>query len=106
MSERRVAWLVSFVEELIANNWLIHMRKVSGIPWQTGLCGSGATLDQTDVGSWLFVDISSGSHGHFEMPQLVASTCICIRDKFSMGYRKLPGGVSEVFIGRDIQDRC
>ena len=27
MSERRVAWLVNFVEELISNEWLLHIRQ-------------------------------------------------------------------------------
>ena len=30
-----------------------------------------------------------------KMPQLVAAACIFIRDKFGMGYRKLPCGVKE-----------
>ena len=28
MSEKRVAWLVKFVEELISNEWLVHMRRL------------------------------------------------------------------------------
>ena len=33
------------------------------------------------------------------MPRLVAAACTFIRDKFGMGYRKLPCGVSESFLG-------
>ena len=99
MSERRVAWLVSFVEELIANNWLIHMRRFQEfhgrlgfaaqvLPWIRPMLAPGY--------SWIS---AAGRTATLKMPQLVASTCIFIRDKFSMGYRKLPCGVSEVSLG-------
>ena len=40
MSERRVTWLVKFVEELISNEWLVHMT-FSRISRETGLCCTG-----------------------------------------------------------------
>ena len=83
MSERRVAWLVSFVEELIANNWLIHMRRFQEfhgrlgfaaqvLPWIRPMLAPGY--------SWIS---AAGRTATLKMPQLVASTCIFIRDKFS-----------------------
>ena len=67
MSERRVAWLVGFVEELIANNWLIHMRRFQEFHGRlTWFCCSSASLDWADVGPWLFVDFGSGTYSYIE----------------------------------------
>ncbi len=99
MSEKRVAWLVSFVEELLSNDWLVNMRRFPEfhgrlgfaapvLPWLRPLLAPGY--------SWLS---AAGRSATLKMPQLVAAACIFIRDKFGLGYRKLPCGTKEVFLG-------
>ena len=99
MSEKRVAWLVKFVEELISNEWLVHMRRLQEfhgtlgfaaqvLPWIKPMLAPGY--------SWI---PAAGRTATLKMPQLVAAACIFIRDKFGMGYRKLPCGVKESFLG-------
>ncbi len=46
--------------------------------------------------SWIS---AAGRTATLKIPQLVAAACIFIRDKFGMGYRKLPCGVKESFLG-------
>ena len=89
MSEKRVAWLVRFVEELISNGWLVHMRRFQEfhgrlgfaakvLPWIKPMLAPGY--------SWIS---AAGRTATLKMPQLVAAACIFLRDKFGMGYRKL-----------------
>ena len=90
MSDRRVAWLVKFVEELILNEWLVHMRPfhefhgrlgfaAQVLPWLKPMLAPGY--------SWIS---AAGRTATLKLPQLVAAACIFIWDKFGMGYRKLP----------------
>ena len=99
MSERRVAWLVNFVEEPITNDWLVHMRRFQEfhgrlgfaaqiLPWLRPMLAPGY--------SWI---AAAGRSSTLKMPQLVAAACVFIRDKFGLGYRRLPCGVKEIYMG-------
>ena len=90
MSEKRVAWLVKFVDELISIEWLVHMRRFQArvLPWIKPMLAPGY--------SWIS---ATGRTATLKRPQLVAAACTFIRDKFGMGYRKLPCGVKESFLG-------
>ena len=46
--------------------------------------------------SWIS---ATGRTATLKLPQLAAAACTFIRDKFGMGYRKLPCGVKESFLG-------
>ena len=99
MSEKRVAWLVKFVEELISNEWLVHMRRLQDIHGRLGFAAQVLPWIKPMLApgySWIS---AAGRTATLKMPQLVAAACIFIRDKFGMGYRKLPCGVKESFLG-------
>ncbi len=89
MSEKRVAWLVRFVEELISNGWLVHMRcfqefhgrlgfAAKVLPWIKPMLAPGY--------SWIS---AAGRAATRKMPQLVAAACIFIRDKFGYGIQEV-----------------
>ena len=59
VSERRTAWLVNFVDQLEADNWLVMAMEVSGIPWAAWIHLPGFTLGAPPPGSRAFLAGSS-----------------------------------------------
>ena len=98
MSEKRVAWLVKFVDELISNEWLVHMRRFQEFHGRLGFAAQVLPWIKPMAPGYSWIS-AAGRTATLQMPQLVAAACIFIRDKFGLGYRKLPCGVRESFLG-------
>jgi hypothetical protein len=99
LSEKRANWLIKFVEDLQADGWLTGVKQFQEfhgrlgfasqvLPWIRPLLGPGY--------AWLTA-VSKGTT--LKVPELLATTCVFIREKFKSGLRKLPCGSREEHLG-------
>jgi len=99
LSEKRANWLIKFVENLQGDGWLTGVRQFQEfhgrlgfasqmLPWLKPLLGPGY--------AWLSAVAKATT---LKVLELLAITCIFIKEKFSSGLRKLPCGCREEHIG-------
>ena len=99
ISERRTGWLVEFINKLELDHWLVLARRYQEfhgrlgfsaqvLPWLRPLLAPGY--------SWLS---AVNKMSTVKVPELVAMTCIFIRQKLVGGLRKTPCLVEEVSRG-------
>ena len=99
LSEKRANWLIKFVEDLQSDGWLTGVKQYQEfhgrlgfasqvLPWISPLLGPGY--------AWLAA-VSKGTT--LKVPELLATTCVFIKEKFKSGLRKLPCGTREEHLG-------
>lgn len=99
LSEKRSRWLIAFVDSLGEDAWLVNVKRFQEfhgrlgfasqvLPWIRPLLGPGY--------AWL---AAVGRASTLKVPELLSMVCMCIRDRFKSGMRKIPCGVREKFLG-------
>ena len=99
LSEKRANWLIKFVEDLRDDGWLTNVKQYQEfhgrlgfatqvLPWLRPLLGPGY--------AWLSA-VSRATT--LKVPELLATTCVFIGEKFRSGLRKLPCGNREQYLG-------
>ena len=99
LSERRATWLVDFIKEMENNDWLVNVKRFQEfhgrlgfsaqvLPWLKPLLSPGY--------AWL---AAVGKAATLRVPELLALTCIFIKEKFNKGLRKAPCGIRELDLG-------
>ena len=99
LSERRTTWLVDFIKEMEHNDWLFNVKRFQEfhdrlgfsaqvLPWLRPLLSPGY--------AWL---AAVGKAATLRVPELLALSCIFIKEKFAKGLRKIPCGLKELEFG-------
>ena len=99
LSERRTTWLVDFIKEMEHNDWLVNVKRFQEfhgrlgfsaqvLPWLRPLLSPGY--------AWL---AAVGKAATLRVPELLALSCIFIKEKFAKGLRKIPCGLKELELG-------
>ena len=99
LSERRTTWLVDFIKEMEHNDWLVNVKRFQEfhgrlgfsaqvLPWLRPLLSPGY--------AWL---AAVGKTATLRVPELLALSCIFIKEKFAKGLRKIPCGLKELELG-------
>ncbi len=71
-----------------------------GISWETGLCCTGFTLAQADVGARLLMDICSGTHSHSQAATVGSGSVYLHLGQIWYGLQEAAiCGVKESFLG-------
>ena len=99
LSEKRANWLIKFVENLQGDGWLTGVRQFQEFHGRLGFASQMLRWLKPLLGpgyAWLSAVAKATT---LKVPELLAITCIFIKEKFSSGLRKLPCGCREEHIG-------
>lgn len=99
LSEKRANWLIKFVENLQGDGWLTGVRQFQEFHGRLGFASQVLLWLKPLLGpgyAWLSAVAKATT---LKVPELLAITCIFIKEKFSSGLRKLPCGCREEHIG-------
>ena len=95
LSERRATWLVDFIKEMEHNDWLVNVKSFQEFHDRLGFLAQ--------VLPWLRALLSPGyavgKAATLWVPELLALSCIFIKEKFAKGLRKIPCGLKELELG-------
>ena len=74
-------------------------QEVSRVPWLFGVFGTSAALVEAFAISWICLVDCIGKAATLRVPELLASTCIFIKEKFIKRLRKVPCGLKQLELG-------
>ena len=105
LSERRTTRVVDFIKEMEHNDWLVNVKRFQEfhgrlgfsaqvLPWLRPLLSSGY--------AW-FAGV--GKAATLWVPELLALSCIFIKEKFAKALRKVPCGLKELELA-ELQNGC
>ena len=89
LKEEPRGW-VDFIKEMEHNDWLVNVKSVSRVPRSLGFLGTGAAMGW---GLCYLLDTPGsaavGKAATLRVPELLALSCIFIKEKFAKGLRKI-----------------